>query len=357
MMRMGSKRTAFTLIELLVVVAIIALLLSILLPSLSGAREQGKKAKCLANLKNLGASMYQYSTDDKAEQLIPIHMRMVSAGTPYWLWRTVNWFAWGGNSGKKVFRESPDAGFILDDTSNGLEGQVFPEYAGYRRPLNVYMDIDVGGYEDRQEQRLEQFECPSDTGYPDDINIDDAPRANAERSCYETMGNSYRASLAMTSLVSMGGRQPSAPALSVSAWGHRASTLVDTGNMALAGEPTFFNMIGRDDDEAGEISPEVPVYGWHKRKLMDNVLFCDASARLTKAERELELLDDDANKMGVDPLSRALITRASTYRLDCYPIGGAVIFGAEELAGRLGRPGWPWRGYQDNLRASGTLSD
>ena len=53
MSRSYRRMHAFTLIELLVVVAIIALLISILLPSLAEVREQGKLTKCLANLSSL----------------------------------------------------------------------------------------------------------------------------------------------------------------------------------------------------------------------------------------------------------------------------------------------------------------
>lgn len=57
--------SGFTLIELLVVVAIIALLVSIIMPSLSSARELAKNAKCLAGLRSLSnaAGIYQAEND------------------------------------------------------------------------------------------------------------------------------------------------------------------------------------------------------------------------------------------------------------------------------------------------------
>ena len=64
---MIKKKKCFTLVELLVVVAIIALLVSILLPSLQKARELAKRTACLTNLAGLGKSLQLYLTsyDDK----------------------------------------------------------------------------------------------------------------------------------------------------------------------------------------------------------------------------------------------------------------------------------------------------
>ena len=337
-MKLSRKGKGFTLIELLVVVAIIALLLSILLPSLSGAREQGKKAKCLANLGNIGKALYQYANDDKAEQVIPIHMNMVRS-VPHWLWRTVNWFAWGGRSGQKPFRYQPMGSYLLTDKPMAEAGIQRPEYAAHRRPLNLYMLTDVG---DGDDTKMEWFECPSDRGYPDDKGIDDSPMANCERSCYETIGNSYRASLFSFS-PSGGGTSPSTGHFAMGPWGHRLSTLQDTGRLVLAGEPTWFNMIGKDDEPG--ITDEVPVIGWHKRKLMDNLLYCDGSARLTKAERQTEVAESDVTLMGV--VQGDLIARGSTYRMDTYPVPGARIWG--DWSGQ-DQTKWPFKGYQDNLR-------
>ena len=83
----GRSGPGFTLIELLVVIGIIALLLSILMPSLSKARSMACRLKCAHNLKqiNLAVNMYLNGNEDT----YPCAQDPLPAG--YWLWMGRGW--------------------------------------------------------------------------------------------------------------------------------------------------------------------------------------------------------------------------------------------------------------------------
>jgi len=73
------KTRAFTLIELLVVIAIIALLMAILMPALSRARDQAKRIHCISNVRTLSFAWLLYKDDNDDSMVGGMPARSVDA--------------------------------------------------------------------------------------------------------------------------------------------------------------------------------------------------------------------------------------------------------------------------------------
>lgn len=79
----NSHKQAFTLIELLVVIAIIAILASLLMPALSRAKQEGKRAVCLSNLKQLSLMWMMYADDNNDAIVNGLNSRNAEGETPW----------------------------------------------------------------------------------------------------------------------------------------------------------------------------------------------------------------------------------------------------------------------------------
>ena len=328
--------------EVAVIAATLSLLALILGPAIAdGGRST--RATCLQNLRAIGMATQTYAEDDAAELLLPIHQMMVNntalfggafAGTR-WSWRTANWFAWGGATASERFH--------CDDLGEGpLLGQGITRYWGAQtRPLTRYLYPELTEDPNNNEfvTELPIFHCPQDAGYPDDPNVDDSPIWNAGRSCYTTLGNSYRASMNGSFYA---GDAMYRGAFSYGPWGHKRSDLVNASRVVLIGEPIFFSYF----------SP-VGYAGWHGAVDSDHVLYVDGSVRLTQWTSLSPISADP--RLAVDSGFNDYDSRDNDFQLDCYPTPGALIWAADasvrwSLTGPFAdESAWPYAGYKDNL--------
>lgn len=92
----------FTLIEILVVVAILALLIAILLPSLARARDQAKTAACGSNIRQLAMAANMYTQDGDGRYPASTHEYNGS-----------DWIGLGNPVGNQYYGDAPEAGVLF----------------------------------------------------------------------------------------------------------------------------------------------------------------------------------------------------------------------------------------------------
>ncbi|MEO1129468.1 MAG: prepilin-type N-terminal cleavage/methylation domain-containing protein [Planctomycetota bacterium] len=164
-----QHRRGFSLVELLVVIAVVALLVSVLLPALGAARRQGQLLQSVSNVRQITTAALAYAYDNSDTWPIwPVSINE-SRG---WV-RFNSWDAFGATTSE-----------YWDGTSS--------ERTAAEAPLNEYIYADLDLDDPSEDERLELpiFECPGDratfqrafwsTGVPD-----------YELTGYDDVGTSY----------------------------------------------------------------------------------------------------------------------------------------------------------------------
>ncbi len=129
---MIRSKFCFTLIELLVVIAIIAILASMLLPSLGSARRVARMSDCASHLKQIGSAIYGY-TGDYGDYVPHCNIQLTANDSKWCDVIGVNYL----NSNPKIFMcgEAPDniknmqliSGFLFGKPSYGINTYLYTQ--------------------------------------------------------------------------------------------------------------------------------------------------------------------------------------------------------------------------------------
>ncbi|MBI3720936.1 MAG: prepilin-type N-terminal cleavage/methylation domain-containing protein [Fimbriimonas ginsengisoli] len=266
-----TRRSSFTLIELLVVVAIIALLISILLPSISAAKEQGKKTVCIANLSSIGKAMAMYFNENK--DWFPFQNQNYPNGP--WL---VTAFYYGGHPGHPGDGYSNGVTpFDYDGMRDSFAGRPFNRYMYQNLQARVEQKTESGkpDFESRRKD-MRQFFCPSDTGALYNTDSPDLAFDAPPTNYYQ--GSSYDINYQFVYLwaAGVGWGPPYTP------YPRTAPTpYIDTANKFLKTQRNYNVskfVILYEDAFDGALYDQFARNGWHKAKNKHSMLFLDSHA-------------------------------------------------------------------------------
>ncbi len=265
--KVARARQGFTLIELLVVVAIIALLISILLPSLRDARDQAKVAKCLAHYRQMMTVTVQYFLD--YDDNFPFWTPGKTTGICSW--------AYGGKTSHPDLYSKDSPFYITID----------------ERPFNVYLlggkvpgDLyDDSGVNIIRRGEVPVLQCPGDRSTHQYIwnewTSGAVTGASEDYSCYDDCGTSYQYNMHAMFDVNWNG-QPFNPWQKPGDWNDIGRQLVKD---VLAKQGATYVMFMEDPMDASYGSTSrAPEMGYHGKFSRYSVGFLDGHAEYKKID-------------------------------------------------------------------------
>jgi len=267
-----------------VVVAIIALLIAILLPSLETARRQSKRAYCLHNLKVISTASRSYEADDMQGWGIPTHhlqFEQPDSDPTY-----IGAYEWGGKSG--VGRTD----FIGNDPKNQLNSK-YGTKAGFgpaSRPLNEQVygkpftdflspSFSKEGATQDTKLDLSVFHCPGDNGPPRGGHCEDWTIKGKNTTSFDWFGTSYAANIFMIATTDGSKMVSNSPYL-------RPLTRVPTPARTLYYEENIgrWAWAAREDQcdflVGIDVGPTKSLGSWHEKDWVYARSFCDTHAEI-----------------------------------------------------------------------------
>ena len=227
-------KKAFSILELLVSVTIVAVLVSLLLPALSRARDAGYQTVCAQNLRQLSTAWESYLSENK--ETFPQF-----GAQPDWFY--------GG-------AEFADAAAV-------------PTLAA-DRPINKYIQQDSVA---QASEAAEVFHCPADHGVSRrgiQARAGNAPSILVNGSCFREFGNSYRANGLLLNSRLAGIDRQDRPLF-------RHEIQVDPSRLILTGDTAWFYATRATGDDQGLLEAS-----WHRRQDAGNMLAADGSVRFVQ---------------------------------------------------------------------------
>jgi len=174
------RHHGFTLVELLVVVGVIALLVGILLPALSSARDAARLAVSMSNMRQLTIAAVNYAHNSaETWPVIPVIEPEPPTQTGPVAFNSWNW---GGKTSDEYWKTHGAANYILAK-KRALNAWVYPD-------LELHERLNSDGIVKKRIE-LEVFRCPSDSAtYQRGFWAKD-PEPTVNVSSYDDVGTSY----------------------------------------------------------------------------------------------------------------------------------------------------------------------